>query len=211
MIETLLIDIGEVLVGLNVTAALREIDAHTPLQPEEIRMRLRGHPIIPEYESGRLTTEEFFHGLCALIQLDMSQERFSAAWGTVFDFEKGGPEKYLSPTLFARLKTRYRVVALSNTNELHFSHLKDRLPLVHEFDDYVLSFEAGSVKPELAIFRTAISKTGGDPRKLFFVDDLQSNIEAAQAVGIDGLVFENEPQLERELHGRGLLRLSRGL
>ncbi len=205
-IDTLLLDIGEVLVGLNVEAALRRIAPHTPLAPEEIRARLGGHPLIVQYESGRMSTVEFHREVCQLIRLDLSLDRFTEVWARIFDFEKGGADRYVSRDFFHRLKRLFRIVALSNTNEMHFAHLRRALPLVLEFDDLVLSHEVGSVKPRREIFEAALAKTRREPDQLLFVDDLAENVGAAVALGIDGIVFRSQAQLEAELESKGLLR-----
>ncbi len=204
-IDTFLVDIGQVLVGLDVQQALATILPFTPLEAAEIRSRLSGDPVIVDYETGRISTEEFHDRFCALAELSLSLDEFAKAWEKIFAFGNQQPGRFLSATLFRQLKERYRLVALSNTNPLHFQHLWKRLPLVHEFDDYLLSHEAGCVKPEEAIFWAALDKAKRSPERVFFVDDLRENVEAASRLGIDGVVFENEPQLRLDLASRGLL------
>ncbi len=203
-IDTFLIDIGQVLVGLNVERALGSILPFTPLAAAEIGKRLAGNPIIVEYETGRISTEEFHRRFCVLAELDLTLDKFSQAWERIFAFGEEQPGRYLSADLFRHLKKNYRLVALSNTNPLHFGHLLKRLPLVHEFDDYLLSHKVGCVKPDEEIFKVAMAKTGRSPRELFFIDDLKENVAAAGRLGIQGVVFENETQLRRDLTARGL-------
>jgi putative hydrolase of the HAD superfamily len=67
-----------------------------------------------------------------------------------------------------------------------------------------LSFEVGAVKPEPEIYLHCLSRLGVDPAEALFVDDRRENVEAAQALGMDALVFAGEDELAAELERRGL-------
>ncbi len=69
------------------------------------------------------------------------------------------------------------------------------------FDDVVISAEVGMRKPEERIFQLAIDRLGLSPAECAFVDDVDGNIVAAQALGIR-TVHHQEPVLTRaELFG----------
>jgi len=58
----------------------------------------------------------------------------------------------------------------------------------HElFDVTVISGEVGMRKPEERIFQHAASLLGVDPRECVFIDDLEANVLAAEALGMTGL------------------------
>jgi putative hydrolase of the HAD superfamily len=61
------------------------------------------------------------------------------------------------------------------------------------FDVVVISGEVGMRKPEERIFRHAVELLGLAPHECVFVDDLQANVSAAEAVGMTG-VLHREPQ-----------------
>jgi putative hydrolase of the HAD superfamily len=67
-----------------------------------------------------------------------------------------------------------------------------------------LSFEVGAVKPERAIYLRCLEALGVEPAEALFVDDRRENVEAAQAVGMEALVFEDEDALAAELERLGL-------
>jgi putative hydrolase of the HAD superfamily len=64
------------------------------------------------------------------------------------------------------------------------------------FDDVVISGEVGMRKPEERIFRLAAGRLGLQPSQCLFVDDVEGNIVAAQALGFD-TVHHTEPALTR--------------
>jgi 2-haloacid dehalogenase len=70
---------------------------------------------------------------------------------------------------------------------------------VRYFDGFVISGEEGVVKPEPAIFQVLIDRFDVDPANAVFVDDVQHNIDAANALGFNGILFESAEQLRREL------------
>jgi putative hydrolase of the HAD superfamily len=72
----------------------------------------------------------------------------------------------------------------------------DHLELEGEFDAVILSFEAGTMKPEPEIYNLALEMLGGiDPGRAVFVDDQVRYCDGAAALGIDTrlIVRPNEP------------------
>ncbi len=204
-IKTLFIDIGQVLVTLDYPAALRKVAEYTHLAPGEIDVRLRGHEDIARYESGQITTQDFYSSTCRLLEMEsVDLLTFEAAWHTIFSCQPS-PDACISSELFSRLKTEFQVIALSNTNEMHFEYLYQASPIVREFDDYVLSYRVGAMKPQVEIYQTALARTRRRPEETFFVDDLAVNIAAAAGLGIRGVVFEGEAALKKDLCHLGLL------
>lgn len=199
--KVIFLDIGNVIVQLDYETVLSRIGALTTLSREEIVRRIYPNPDVSLYETGHLSTLEFYQRMCRQLELQSSLEVFQETWGSLFDPR---PDHLLSPSLFRRLRLRYPVIALSNTNEMHFSWLKKIQPLVHEFDDYVLSFEVKSMKPDLAIYREALSRVDADPAETVFVDDRADNVRAARRLGICGIQFVSEDQLERDLKDLGV-------
>ncbi len=204
-IKTLFIDIGQVLVTLDYPAALRKVAEYTRLGTAEIESRLKQHADILLYECGRITTQDFYSSTCRLLEITSADlSTFEAAWHWIFA-PAAAPDACISSELFCTLKSDFQVVALSNTNEMHFRYLYGASPIIREFDDYVLSYQVGAMKPQVEIYETALAQTGRRPEETFFVDDLPANIAAAAALGIRGVVFEGEAALKKDLCRLGLL------
>jgi putative hydrolase of the HAD superfamily len=62
------------------------------------------------------------------------------------------------------------------------------------FDVVVISSEVGMRKPEERIFRHTAQLLGLEPNECVFLDDIEANISAAQALGIVGLRHEDAPR-----------------
>jgi len=68
------------------------------------------------------------------------------------------------------------------------------LPLGELFDDVVDSSEVGIRKPDPAIYRLALERLGGiAAESAIFLDDLQQNVDAAESVGMHGILVEPDP------------------
>ena len=111
--------------------------------------------------------------------------------------------------LVRRLRPRYRIGMVANSR----GTVEDRLRRhgVRElFDVVVDSGVVGVAKPDQRIFRLALTRLGLPPEECVFVDDKQANVEAAEAVGMHGVLFDaaSGQQLDWTLVHRGLLDAS---
>lgn len=67
------------------------------------------------------------------------------------------------------------------------------------FDDMVLSFEVSMAKPDARIFQLACDRLAVSPPEVVFVDDSPSYCQAAQALGLQAIVFTDFRQMKQEL------------
>ena len=61
------------------------------------------------------------------------------------------------------------------------------------FDDIVHSHEVGMRKPNPAIYQLALARLGAEPGRTAFLDDVLSNVVAAEAVGMWGVLLDEAP------------------
>lgn len=98
-------------------------------------------------------------------------------------------------TLFAfirdELKPGYKIGMISNAGA-NFLHELFEEWQVELFDDTVLSFEAGAVKPDPAIYEMAISRLGVMPEECVFVDDLERFCTAANDLGMNAIWHQDD-------------------
>lgn len=84
------------------------------------------------------------------------------------------------------LKQGYKIGLLSNAADNWLSELFDPWQ-VEIFDEKVLSYEAGTVKPDPAIYKLIISKLGVEPEECIFIDDSEHYCTAATDLGITSI------------------------
>jgi epoxide hydrolase-like predicted phosphatase len=200
MIKTILFDLGNVIIPFDVKRAYARMAALCGCTAEEVAVRIRGTGLVAPFEKGEIEAEPFVRKLSATLKLDITHQEFCDWWNGVFL-----QETLVSDSLLKDLASRHRLLALSNTNPIHFAMVKEAYPLLRHFDDYVLSYEVGAAKPEAKIYQEAIARAQCRPEECFFTDDLSVNVEAARAHGMDAVQFVSAEQLERELRARGAL------
>ena len=66
----------------------------------------------------------------------------------------------------------------------------DLLPYDELFDDVVDSSDVGLRKPNPAIYRLALDRLGATAHRTAFLDDIASNVDAAERVGMRSVLVE---------------------
>jgi epoxide hydrolase-like predicted phosphatase len=200
VIKTILFDLGNVIFPFDFRRAYAKLGPLCSCPVAEISGRLRSTDLVRRFETGRIAAEPFVSELSKLIGLEATYSEFCDLWTSVF-FE----DTLVPDALIASLADRHRLLVLSNTNPIHFSMLKAKYPLLGHFDDFVLSYEVGALKPDAEIYQKAIQRAGCRPEECFFTDDIAINVDAARDNGMDAVRFQSAPQLEEELRARRLL------
>jgi putative hydrolase of the HAD superfamily len=67
------------------------------------------------------------------------------------------------------------------------------------FDDMVMSFEVGMVKPDPRLFRLACERLGAEPTEVVLVDDIDRYCVAAKAEGLQTVLYTDFKQTKQEL------------
>lgn len=81
----------------------------------------------------------------------------------------------------------------------------DRLPIFRLLDGKVISSEEHLIKPDARIYQCLIDRFHLEPSDCIFVDDKQTNVDAAKTVGMNALLFTDSEQLRKDLLQMGIL------
>lgn len=87
------------------------------------------------------------------------------------------------------LHKNYKIALLSNVGFDLIERLFTEAERAELFDTIVLSSTEGIVKPHPRIFEIAAERLGLHPADCLMVDDLQKNIDGADAAGMHGVVY----------------------
>lgn len=101
--------------------------------------------------------------------------------------------------LIDSLRPRYKTGLLSNAWAGTRQSLGARHDFLHVFDVSVFSDEVGMVKPDPAFFHWILERLDVLPEESVFIDDRLMNIEAARALRMAGIHFQNREQALRDL------------
>jgi glucose-1-phosphatase len=199
--RSILLDLGNVVIPFDFKLAYARLAEHCGCPPEELPARIRATGLVAPFERGEIAPQRFVREFSAALKLNLTYQEFCEWWSCVFL-----PDPLLPDALLGDLASRYPLLAVSNTNPIHFEMIQKAYPLLRHFSGFVLSYEVGAAKPEAKIYCEAIARAQCIAGECFFVDDLAVNVEAAQEHGIDAVQFFSVKQLEGELRARGLLK-----
>ncbi|MFY7864062.1 HAD family hydrolase [Roseateles sp.] len=97
----------------------------------------------------------------------------------------------------------HRLFYLSNMPEPYADHLERSHPLNEWFESGVFSGRVKHSKPRQPIFEIASQQFGLAPQDCIFLDDHPANIEAAQALGWQAVLFTNAAEARQALAALG--------
>jgi HAD superfamily hydrolase (TIGR01509 family) len=196
---TLVFDFGNVLGFFSHRKAAEQLAVYSPLSAEAILRRYLDPRLEEDFESGRLSLPAFRELVRQRCQVTCDDAQLDLAIADMFT-----PNKAVCG-LIPLLHRRYRLVLLSNTNELHALHFRRQFAdtLAH-FDVLVLSHEVGLRKPCPDIYLHCQKLVHAAPQQCMFIDDLPDNIEAARTCGWRGIVYRRGLDLRSALNEIGI-------
>jgi HAD superfamily hydrolase (TIGR01509 family) len=177
-VELLLFDLGGVLIDFSGPRELGRF-LRTPATPEDILNRWTSCPHTDAFESGRLTAREWAERFVRDWDLTIEPDAFLREFRTFSRCVLPGARE-----LLASLRPRYRLAALSNSNEIHWDRNTHELRIIELFEFAIASHEVGLCKPHRAIYDLAVARSGIPAEAIAFFDDRQENVDAAQSVGM---------------------------
>lgn len=193
-IAAITFDLGNVLVKVDHLRFCRRLAALAALSPQEVYAQVFESSLEPGYDTGHLTSREFYQRVTAHFGVALPYPRFAALWCDIFD-----PMDYMAE-MVQHLGSRFPLFLLSNTNCLHFDYIQARFAaLLRSFRGFVLSYQVGSRKPEPVIYQALIRQVGRPPAEILFLDDKESFVEAARAQGLAAWQFCSSRELQQQL------------
>jgi len=113
--------------------------------------------------------------------------------------------KYFDPYLdqgvvaiLSRLKNSTRVVCGTNVFDSHYDYLVPR-GYYDMFDAVYASNKMGVSKPHAKFYRYILNAEGMRPKSAVFIDDDETNVRAAEKLGIRSILFRNSERLKAKL------------
>ena len=190
MISTVISDLGKVVLWFDNNVFYRKMTAYCSKSVDEIRAIVhRSAEFYELFDRGELTPQEFYERAIALLGARISYDEFVPAYVDVFTRNQPVID------LYKGLKERYRLILLSNTDPLRFGFVRERFPDILFFDDYVLSYEVGALKPDPKIFQEALRRAGAPPDSCVLIDDIEENVRAAAALGVKTILYNPDTDL----------------
>ncbi|MEX1059185.1 MAG: HAD-IA family hydrolase [Candidatus Saccharimonadales bacterium] len=121
----------------------------------------------------------------------------------IFDFfgvveREGEPNKVLLSYIRTELKPKYKIGIISNAVSDWIAEILEAED-VKLFDDIVISYKVGINKPNPTIYQISLKNLGVMPEETVFIDDIEAYCEAARAVGMQAILYQDFEQMKKEL------------
>ena len=198
-ISAIFFDLGKVILPFNIRIATQKFEKECGVPSEEIVHRIMGNALDWDFEMGKITPEEFYKQVQERVGLSLSYGQFVAFWNDIFS------ENEKVSQIVRKLKKKYPLAIISNTNVLHFNFVQGKFPIVREVGNYILSFREGVRKPDPRIFQIALERFGVKPSGALYIDDIKPFVTTARSLAFQAIHFKDANQLEREMLALRLL------
>ncbi|MBI2948319.1 MAG: HAD family phosphatase [Verrucomicrobia bacterium] len=166
-------DLGKVLLDFDYSVAVAKLEAQSRISALELKGLLDQSPLLYRYETGLVSTEEFFAVVQRQAGFRGDLKEFGAIFGDIFS--------PIEPMI--KLHADLRALGLptylfSNTNALAIEHIRGRYSFYGLFQGHILSFEHGAMKPDPKLYEVVERLAGLRGGDLLYIDDRPENIAA---------------------------------
>lgn len=103
-----------------------------------------------------------------------------------------------------QLKKKYKIGLLSNFTSPWLREIFENYNLHSYFDQLIISSEHKLIKPEPEIFHKMLKMLKVKKNEAIFIDDRQIHVDAANSIGIKGMLFASNQRLKNDLKEMGV-------
>jgi len=197
--SVIVFDLGNTLIRFDHNISARKIANLFHLDAGKIYDAFFDSEVTRPFETGQISPREFYRRSSRLLGVNLPYKDFVAIWNDIFWEDEETCE------LARQLKKRYKLFLLSNVNRLHFEHIQKKFDIISIFDEVILSFMVGAIKPDKKIFEDVVARAGGDRTKILYIDDREDLVKEARLLGIDSIRFESASKLKEDLEQIGVI------
>ena len=185
-IKNIIFDLGGVLIDLDFNKTYQKLADYSGIDLADLLKMGTQDGVFLDYEKGLISSEDFIEEVKMLIGKGLTNNQIIDAWNAMLlDI----PVERLR--FVEKLKRKYNLVVLSNTNALHvesFSRTMDEVFGVGNyhslFNKIYYSHEVHMRKPELTIFQHVLKDSNMRPEETLYFEDNLDNISAAEELNI---------------------------
>ena len=196
-IKSIIFDLGGVILNLNYSKTEDEFKKIGVLNFKEFYSQKKQTLLFDEFEKGKIKPEEFISSFKESENLKIKEIDFIDAWNAML------LEIPIEKLQFIDgLKKDYKIILLSNTNEIHIKKFEDDLKknnMLEQFykcfDKIYYSSRMGKRKPEENCFNQVLEENGLIAENTLFIDDSIQHIEGAKKAGIKTFHLEKNKSI----------------
>ena len=179
-IKAVLLDLGNVVLGVDGGLVLNYWSAASSTSPEVLRSLWSIDEQYERHEKGQIDFKAYSSYLSNKFEITLPYAQWITGWNKLWT-------KPIKPTvnLLPKIASNYELYALTNTNRTHADFFKKEYSSeLSYFKHLFISNEIGLRKPEHECYNFVCDYIGLDPNQILFLDDTTVNVFAAREVGI---------------------------
>jgi len=194
MIKALIFDFGNVICKFDNNIFIKKISKYTNKSIPELNKLIYQKTSLPkQYETGLITSHEFFKKIKKLCTLKITRSEFIKAYTNIFT-----PIK-TTFDLIKKLKLNYKLSLLSDTSKWDFNYGIKPVKIFKLFDTVSLSFKVKQMKPGKKLFFDALNKLDLEPKECIYIDDIKKYAKVANLIGINPIHYTSHKKLINSL------------
>ena len=196
MIDTVIFDIGKVLMGYSWEKYLHSIVGEDKIAYATLEQAIFLSPCWEEHDKGLMTEEE------ELWDFISNAPDYEPEIRAVYENlgQCTWPYDYADAWVKELKDKGLKVYALSNWPKHIYDQRRHVMTFLDQMDGCDMSYRTHSNKPDPKAFTGLIEHFGIDPEKAVFIDDNADNIEAAKKLGLHAIRFASYEQAKEELN-----------
>ena len=185
-IQTLIFDLGGVIINLKTEQEWLEEDLLPNFQPERLQL-LQQQQYFQLFETGNVSVPDFTQQLKEIaVNKNITEDEVVHHWNGIL---KDIPKHRVD--VLKQLSKKYKLILLSNTNHIHMDFIRNYM--VAEFGEDILqenfhtcyySQEIGLRKPHKEIYEFVLQQQGITASESLFLDDKPENLSEPEKLGI---------------------------
>jgi putative hydrolase of the HAD superfamily len=195
-VRNVVFDVGGVLLEWNPPEVVARLYPD-PAQQAVIRRQMFEHADWHEFDRGGLSEDEAAAHFANLTGLSLDETR-ALIHATRESLRPIPGTIALVEELSAKGAHLY---LLSNMPTSTFAYLEQRFAFFGQFRQLVISGAILLIKPDPAIYKHLVEKTGIVPAESVFIDDVLKNVVAARESGLHAIQFRDPESCRAELRG----------
>ena len=197
-IQLIVCDFGGVICSFDYRIFCERLAARVGRTTEEVHAQVFGDTLQQRFERGRMSALSYHRCIMDRLGGSVPYDEFFPMYGDIFT------EIPASCAMLERLHVRYPLYLLSDTNEIHFGYVLQRVGVLRHFREFVVSYQLGMLKPEPGMYREVLGRSGLPAAACVFIDDRPGNVEGAIQAGMHGIRFESSTQCTAALAALGV-------
>ena len=193
-------DLGNVIFNIDWEPMFEAWSLYSGVPAKMLKEKGKSDEKIEQFERNDISSEDFLRHINTMLGIELSHDEFCNGWNAIF---MEANEEVCS--LLPGLKNRMRLVAYTNTNEIHAAVWSERYAdILQHFDEIFISSKIGLRKPEPEGFQHVLKQRGVAAYECVFFDDFEANIKGAEQLGIKAVLVDTPSKVRQALRQMGI-------